>query len=217
MFVRIQQLSPPANALITPTLARQHTRIDNSADDNLLAIYINTATRIIEKYINQSILTQTLQMTYAETCPPVDWPMTMVPFPVLPLVLEWIVGQMDNHTVELFYGPAQAVNSVTLVHWSGNTVALVQNIDYSVDTILDPPRIRMHREFGPAFHAAHYEIVYTAGMSANASGVEMPIIHAALLTTAKLYEHRGDNGSEELLTRSAKSLLDGYRRPVFGG
>ena len=36
MLLRIEQVTAAIAPLVTPDLARQHTRIDNSADDNIL-------------------------------------------------------------------------------------------------------------------------------------------------------------------------------------
>ena len=53
------------------------------------------------------------------------------------------------------------------------------------------------------------QITFVAGYGAVATAVPQPIIHAILLTTGFLYEHRGDSDGE--LPKAAEWLLDPYR------
>ena len=147
--------------------------------------------------------------------PPRAWPVVNVPLLVLPLALEFNLSHLNERHMEIFYGTVQAVSSVTHVGWDGDTSTLVQGTDFDLDLIQEPARIRFRHQCG-WLHGAHTSIVYQAGYGDTPAAVPSPIINAVLLTTARLYEQRGDAESDEVLTRAARSLLDPYRQPTLG-
>ena len=49
----------PAGEPATVEMVKQHCRIDNNADDDLLAGYLTTARIMAEGYLSRALLTQT--------------------------------------------------------------------------------------------------------------------------------------------------------------
>lgn len=216
MFVRIDELVPPANAVVDVPFVRQAARIDEDWDDNLIAFYINSATIAIQNYLNRSLITRTLQFTWAETKPPVSWPYVETVAPVLPFGLEY-TAYLNNLAMTLPYGDLQQVSNVAYSTWEneGTTTYLSNGTDYVVDTISSRIRIQDQSLTVPWSYRAHISVIYTAGYGNTMDAVPLPIRHGIIMTVANYYEHRGDIDRGGEISDAVYNNLAAYRSIMF--
>ena len=203
----------PAGEPATVEMVKQHCRIDNNADDDLLAGYLTTARIMAEGYLSRALLTQTLLWT------------------VRPSSMLRPEEARLHGTLELPRAPVQSIASVTTLDIWGNATTIPDAplpltppatiLGYVADLALEPATLSIGRETvlsgGAALHAAQLrqvQISMVAGYGAAADG-PAPIVQAIMMTTAFLYEHRGDAGGT--LPNAAMWLLDRYRLQFLGG
>lgn len=105
-------ITPPAQEPITLALARLQCRVDGSAEDELLAVYIATARRQAEARTGRSLITQTLDLV-------------LDAFPA------------GDEGIRLERGPVQSVSSVSYVDSLGAPQTL-SNALYLVDDAASP-------------------------------------------------------------------------------
>ncbi len=208
MLSTVQVVSPPAIEPVSLDLARQHCRIDSNADDSLIQVYITAARTMAEAYLSRALITQTLL---------------------------WVVtpqGRLHPErsrlrgVLELPRAPVQSIASVTVLDVLGNTTAVpaaalpvvppAELLGYRTDLLHAPARLAIGADTPLSGGALvrntaleNVQITFVAGYGAVATAVPQPIIHAILLTTGFLYEHRGDSDGE--LPKAAEWLLDPYR------
>ena len=194
-------------------MVKQHCRIDNNADDDLLAGYLTTARVMAEGYLSRALLTQTLL-----------W--TLRPSSMLRPREARFWG-----TLELPRAPVQSIASVTTLDIWGNATTITPAalpltppaviLGYVADLALEPATLFIGRETilsgGAAIHATqlqHIQISMVAGYG-PAPAVPQTIVQAIMMTTAFLYEHRGDSGGA--MPDAAMWLLDRHRMQFLGG
>jgi uncharacterized phiE125 gp8 family phage protein len=209
MLSTVTVTTPPTQEPVTLSLARQHCRIDHNADDALISAYLTAARMMVEQYTSRVFLTQTLTWTMT--------PERQLP-PHLPM-LPW------NAPLVLPRGPVQSIGSVTVQDMRGNVTAIpaatlpVVPPSPLLGWMADLNHIRARLWIGPqtvltdgrtlgSAALQTVQIAFVAGF-ASAGDVPQPMIQALLLTTAFLYEQRGDAGGE--LPQAAQWLLDPYR------
>ena len=203
----------PAGEPATVEMVKQHCRIDNNADDDLLAGYLTTARIMAEGYLSRALLTQTIALDRAA------------------LVDAARRGGRLRGTLELPRAPVQSIASVTTLDIWGNATTIpaaalpltppAAILGYVADLALEPATLFIGRETvlsgGAALHATQLrqvQVAMVAGYGA-AADVPAPIIQAIMMTTAFLYEHRGDAGGA--IPDAAMWLLDRYRLQFLGG
>jgi uncharacterized phiE125 gp8 family phage protein len=100
MIVRPVAGGPAPEEPVSLALAKQHLRVTNTAEDELIALYLSAARRSIESYCERSIAEQQL---------------------------EAVVGGVSSTTepIALWYGPVSAVASVESVPPEGVRVPVV--------------------------------------------------------------------------------------------
>lgn len=193
-------------------LVQKHLRLDLPYDDDLLPIYIGSATSIIESYLNRSLITQTLQYSLVRTTPPNAWPLAPAALFIMPLGLEWTLLHSQTRDIGLPRNPVQSVTSVSIGSWGQSDLALVEGTDYDVDLTCDPARIHLFGGNNWEFRD-HITMQYVAGYSTDSSLVPLPIIHGILLCVASMYENRGDEGQE--IPEAVFNLCSPYRLMAF--
>jgi uncharacterized phiE125 gp8 family phage protein len=212
MLSTVQITTPPAAEPVDLGTVRQHCRIDSSADDNLLSGYLTAARIMAEGYLSRALLTQTLLWT------------------VRPQSMLRPDHSYLRHPLELPRAPVQLVESVTVLDDRGNSTAIQPATlpvtpppfsGYIADLTTTPARLTVGPDTpltgGTLLRHAqiqHVQVSIVAGYGA-ASDVPQNIIQAILMTTAFLYEHRGDAGGD--LPKAAEWLLDRDRLQFFGG
>jgi len=152
----------PNNTLFLSTV-KSHLKITSTAEDALLQIYINAATRYIEQMSRRSLLTQT-------------WKLTLDNFP-------------NDDKLELFNGPVQSITSFTTYALDNTPDAAFA--DYVVDAAGDrvllnngsvwPTNIRTH---------AAVEIVYVTGYGAAITNIPQTLLQAVLKLVGNFYINR---------------------------
>ena len=197
----------------TVEMGKQHSRIDNNADDDLLAGYLTTARIMAEGYLSRALLTQTLLWTLR--------PSSMLRHKNTRL----------HGALELPRAPVQLIGSVTTLDIWGNATTIppaalpltppATILGYVANLALEPATLFISPETilsgGAALHATplqQVQVAMVAGYGATAD-VPAPIIQAIMMTTAFLYEHRGDAGGA--IPDAAMWLLDRYRLQFLGG
>ena len=201
---------------------KRHCRIDSNADDELLTGYLTAARVMAEGYLSRALLTQTLL-----------W--TMRPSSELPRDRLRLHG-----TLELPRAPVQSILSVTTLDEWGNTTTISPAslpvtpppgssargqaqaiLGYVADLTLEPATLFIGPEtvLSGGFAAyrtklQHLQVSMVAGYGA-ADDVPSTVIQAIMMTTAFLYEHRGDSAAA--MPDAAQWLLDRQRLQFLGG
>jgi uncharacterized phiE125 gp8 family phage protein len=212
MLTTLAVTTAPVGEPVTVAQARQHCRIDHASDDDLLAIYIQTARIMAEGYLSRALLTQTLLWTVR----PQD---------------QLHPGRSSlGGPLELPRAPVSQFVSLTVLDDRGNTTTVPAAIlpivppaaftGYVVDLSLEPARLRIGRDTplidGRTLRHARLENIQAAFVAGYGTPdtVPAPICNAILMIVASLYENRGDAGGE--LPRTAELLLDRYRMSWLG-
>lgn len=211
MRTTLQVTTPPVGEPVTVAQVKQHCPIDSSADDELLAGYLTAARIMAEGYLSRALLTQTLL-----------W--TVRPSSMLRSEKNRLLGPL-----ELPRAPVQAIEAVvTLDEWGNSTTVLAAPspvtppaviLGYVADLALEPATLLIGRVLNGGsplrdMRLQHLQVSMVAGYGA-ATDVPATIIQAIMMTTAFLYEHRGDSGGT--MPEAAQWLLDRHRLQFFGG
>ena len=192
---------------------KRHCRIDSNADDELLTGYLTAARVMAEGYLSRALLTQTLL-----------W--TMRPSSELPRDRLRLHG-----TLELPRAPVQSILSVTTLDEWGNVTTISPAslpvtppaviLGYVADLTLEPATLFIGPEtvLSGGFMAyrtklQHLQVSMVAGYG-EADDVPSTVIQAIMMTTAFLYEHRGDSAAA--MPDAATWLLDRQRLQFLGG
>ncbi len=213
MRTTLQVTSQPAGEPVTVEQVKLHCRIDSNADDELLAGYLTAARIMAEGYLSRALLTQTLLWTVR---PALGWHAGR----------GWLRG-----VLELPRAPVRSVVSVTALDtWGNATVIAVASLPvaapgpilgYVADLALEPATLLIGGETVLSGGAAlrdtqlqHVQVSMIAGYG-EPGDVPATIVQAVMMTTAFLYEHRGDSGGA--MPEAAQWLLDRDRLQFLGG
>ena len=214
MLTTIKVTAPPEKQPTTVMIARAHCRIDNASDDALLEGLLIAATEMAEGYLSRALITQTMLWTIRP---------------------ESMLRPERSHLrapLILPRAPVQSIASIIVTDRLGDTTTIepatlpvptnTPIIGYIADLDLEPARVRIGRDTpltgGTLLHWArleHIQVSFIAGYGDDAEDVPETIKQAILLTTAFLYEHRGDAGGE--MPKAAEWLLDRHRLQFLGG
>lgn len=210
MYASLRVLEPPATEPVTLDLAKQHCRIDNDNDDNLVTMYIGTARVMVENFLNRAIFTQQLQWNVTWAPPPTATP--LVPQSLIVFPLNW--PPLVKRPIELPRGPTQSVEQIM---WGPiYDMQVADTDDYDVNLLVDPAYVAVKPQLLPQIPQQSMSINYTSGYDdSDASKVPAPILHGILMQTAWLYEQRGDVSAD--LCPAVRTLLMPYRLWTFAG
>lgn len=204
-------ITPPAQLPLDVNFARRYARINQCYDNDLLSVFIATATDLIERFLDRALITQTLQYSLVRTTNLNSWPLAPAPLFILPMGVEWILQHMQERDIGLLRNPVQSVISVATGCWGNADTTLVLNTDYNVDLTVDPGRI--HLINGDNWEQRdHIIIQYTAGYGNDYTAIPAAIVQGLLLLTKNLYENR-DN---EEIPEAVYNLIWPYRLVSFG-
>lgn len=212
MLTRLRTTTPAAQLPVDVNLARRHLRSLQNNDDDLLELYLQTATSQAESYLNRTLVTTSYCWTMSDTHPPMLDVLSATPLVIVPLAISFNGIGTLNRMIEIPRGPVQSVTSVIAGVWDGADVTLVQGTDYSLDLQTDPPRLRFDQPITNTMYD-HFAINYTAGYSPNPDLIPAAIKHAILLMACQSYEHRGDD--EFSIPTGFYRLLDPFRLTCF--
>ena len=213
MWTSLNVTTAPAGEVTTVELVKQHCRIDNTADDELLAGYLSAARVLAEDYLSRSLLPQTVLWTVRPTSmlrPEQSRLLGTLQLPRAPVVSIETVTTLDE------WGNATVVAPALLPVTPGTSI-----LGYVVDLALEPATLRIGRETvlsgGYPLHATELQNVQVSMATGYAAAANVPsnIILAIMMTTAFFYEHRGDAGGE--MPEAAERLLNRSRLQFLGG
>lgn len=214
MLTSLSVVSQPAAEPVSMELLRMHCRIDHSSDDLLLESYLASARTMAESYLSRALITQTLL-----------W--TMMPESELRPNWHYICRPL-----QLPRAPVQSITSVTVLDTLGNSTTIpvatlpivpaAAFTGYIADLVVAPQQLTIGRNTvltdGHTLRQSmirHVQVQFVAGYGADFKSVPKPIINSILLTTAFLYEHRGDGSAD--MPQAAQWLLDPHRLQFLGG
>lgn len=182
--MRLTLVTPPETEPVSLAETKQHARIDEDTDNNLVASLIVAARQLAETFTRRAFITQT-------------WKMNLDAWP--------------GGEVELPKAPLQSVTSVT-TYDDADVATVFAASGYYVDTDTKPGRIvlRDSSTWPDVERVGNgIAIVYKAGYGDQPSDVPAAIRLAILQTIAHLYQHRGD--ASVMMPETAANLLMGYR------
>jgi uncharacterized phiE125 gp8 family phage protein len=203
----------PTGEPVSIEQVKRHCRIDSNADDDLLAGYLTAARVMAEGYLSRALLTQTLLWTLRPSSTPPR-------------------GRHRLHgTLELPRDPVQAILAVTTLDEWGNATTIAPAAlpvtppavirGYVADLAAEPAMLWIGPETvlsgGFALSCTrlqHLQVSMVAGYGA-AEDVPQAVTLAIMMTTAFLYEHRGDAAAA--MPDAATWLLDRHRLQFLGG
>lgn len=179
--MRLNLKTGPAAEPLNVEQAKNHLRVETSADDNLIASLITVARQRAEKETRRAFITQT-------------W--------------ELILDRADAE-IEIPKPPLQSVVSIKVIADDGSESAVNSTI-YVVDASGDSPgRVKLKPGCSWPYHRgfASFIIEFKAGYGDGADAVPEPLKQATLQTIAHLYENRESSGIPE----GAHALLFPYK------
>lgn len=184
-ILRLALASIPSVEPVSVSEARLHCRVDDTADDKLVANLIAAARRMAENYTRRVFITQ-------------SWTMYLDRWPC------------ENY-VELPKAPLAGVSSIVTYNDADSPTTFASS-NYYVDVISKPGRVVLRSGASwPTYErvANGILITFVAGYDAQPSNIPQDIRHAILMIVAHLYENRGDVVSE--IPPIAASMLDAHR------
>ena len=178
-------LGTPASEPVTLSEAKNHLKVDTSADDSLITALITAARQWTEFYLGRVLVTTTVTEK-ADCLPEGDTP------------------------AELRFCPVASVTSVKYINADG-TETTWSSSEYLTDFVSAPCRLAPKPGFfypSPDTRINAVEIVYVAGY-ANAATVPAAIRQGILLMVGEMYENR-ENTVKKMPT-AVEYLLQPYR------
>ena len=179
-------IAGPAVEPVTLAAMRDYLRLDDTAEDDLVAALIKAARLVVEAAAGRQLVEQTWRLVLD------GWPCgRAVLLPLSPLIRVERVRVYDRSGV----GPDLAA-------------AL-----YRADRTSDPPRVVA--ESGapePGLSAQGIEIDVAVGFGPAAADVPAPLAQAVRMLVARWFENRGDAAADAPLPPDIAALIAPYRR-----
>lgn len=186
----IKVTSGPAEEPITLSEAKNHLKVDFSADDTYITALIAAARKQAEEYTNLSLIDSTYEQA----------------FDGFPLATR----ANPHQSFVLWRSPLISVTSIIYTAEDGTSTTESAS-NYSVDTHSKPPRVSP--VYGYSWQSAQdipasVVVTFRAGY-ADADSVPEPIKQAMLLMIGSWYDNRED--SVYNLPTHSRVILDNYR------
>lgn len=187
---------PPAGAVVTLATMKNHLKLDPSdtSEDELLAIYIESAT----EYLQNELRLQFMKATYEAT----------------------IDNWGDNQWRFSSGVPLISIESVVYTDIDGNAQTMVEGVDYLVNYRGHKPFIYFQNtpDLGVWFNAI--EITYTAGYNGGTveeqrAAVPKDIVNGIILRAAAMYENREDKQLDPSKILASMHLTGIYKNSYF--
>ena len=179
-------------------------RVDDSAEDDLIASYVTTATEAVKQYLRRALLTETFVFKAdGFTHPDADDRLMALGPGVHTASVPYVLGGGD--TLDLPFPPLQSVTTVVTYDRSDNSSTYAAS-RYGVD--LQSGRIYLNEsETWPTNLRAQdaVEVTYVAGYGSGS--IPEPILEAIRQYVSGLYD-----GCGEGITDGMRQLLAPYRR-----
>lgn len=198
----ISIVTPAATYPVTSAEAKLYAKIDTSADDTLIDIFIAAATSAAEEYLRRALITQTLRLTLDMLANGLN---DCLGDGVYDLPVNALYGELPR-VIRLPKEPVQSITSVKLYDTS-NTESTYSSSNYFLDS--DGNRLVLNDTavWDSNLRAqACCKITYVAGYGA-ASAVPAPIKAAILAHIQSMYDQRIVCD----LPQVSKNLLDQFK------
>ena len=204
----------PSVEPITLAEAKSFLRIDTTDEDSLINTLISSARSMCEEFTQRAFIKQT-------------WDLWLDRFPfgksekVWEGVLQAHRNILNEETRNITIPRPPLLSVIHLQTYDDANVATTFTAnDYVVDNVSQPGRIILENgaTWPTDLRSGHaINVQFQAGYGGQASKVPAQIRHAILLTTAKLYECRGDQCEEADMPKLAKQALSTFRVHSLGG
>lgn len=176
--------SPPSVEPVSVSEFKIHARVDGTAEDSVLPIYIAAARHECEQRIGKSLITQTIAYTADE------WPC--------------------DGTIKLSHGPVLTLTGITYIDANGATQTASSAL-YTLDIKSDPARIvpkpsQSWPTLGDYPNAV--TVTFAAGYGAAGTNVPASLRSWILLASTWLYENRMIPSAGRVPQGFADGLLD---------
>ena len=152
----LRLITAPSSELLTLAQAKTFLRIEHSADDEPLTRAIASARQALEQHIQSALL---------------------------PQVWEYSIANPQSHKVQLSFGPAQNITSITLTTEAGVTSTMsASNYRLSVDgfSVL----------FSTATNSEKMTVRYSASMASTVAEIPLPLVQGMLHHISVMMETR---------------------------
>ena len=209
MFASLRVKTPPAVEPVDVDTVKRHLRVDSDYDDDLITMYATTARQLVEGWLNRACITQELIFTITNSPPPTASP--LVPQSLIVFPLNW--PPVIRKPIAIPRAPCVSVSEVLWGQVEDMTTADPE--DYVLNLGVEPGQIMMKAPLVPMIPAYSMSMTYTAGYGDAGTAVPGPIIHGILMTTAALYENRGD--TDNCIPDAAFNIMANYRLWQFAG
>lgn len=174
-----RRVTAPSKEPVSLEEAKEHLRVDHSAEDMLIAALITTAREQLEELTGRAFITQGWQLALPW------WPAASV--------------------IRLPRPPALAVSAITYVDEDG-AAHTMSSSDYSVVTTVEPGCVVLTPDgdwpSATLYTGLPITVAYTCGYGTTPGNVPAPLRAAMLLTIGHLYTHR-----EAVVTGTISSVL----------
>jgi uncharacterized phiE125 gp8 family phage protein len=159
-------IAGPAVEPLTVLEMRAFLRLDDAAEDDLVATLVRTARHCVEEASGRRLIAQTWRLALDR------WP--------------------DDRLVRVPLSPLIAVEGIKVFD-AGGLATVVAPALYRVDAETDPARIVVDPAAPIPGRSSHgVEIEVRVGYGAGAEAVPAPLRHAVRMLVARWFEHRGD-------------------------
>jgi len=175
----------PAVEPITLPEMKAYLRVDDEAEDDLIAGLIRAARLLVESASRRLLIEQ-------------SWRIVMDRWP-------------DSGKVLLPVAPLLAIDRIRVLAADG-TAAEVEASSIAADPASDPPSITVSGAPGPGKPKNGIEIELRAGFGATADAVPATLKLAIRILVAHWFENRGDVAGEQILPPEAMALVAPFRR-----
>ena len=189
---------------------RRHASIDYDYEDDLLGMYANAATSIIEQRLGRFIVQKQVQWTItASDRLDYGW------YGNGNFYSAYLMGGYQmNRYIDL---PQEAISidGIQYGQWNGaNAIVMNAGTDYFADVSTFPARVKM-LTFVSDWETSNFQCLYTSGIAANASVVPLEIQQAIIMMTTRMKKYRGDE-EDNVWSPAIESLIQSYVIYNFG-
>jgi uncharacterized phiE125 gp8 family phage protein len=160
----IAELAPPAGEPLTLAEAKAHLRVDQAAEDGLIAALITTVREHLERVTGLALITRSFRL-YLDR-----WP--------------------QGRALDIGRGPMESIEAITVYDAAG-LGASADMRGFTLDGTALPPRLFLPAPPAPGRAINGIEIDFTAGFGPTGADTPGSLKRAMLLHLARLYEFRG--------------------------